>query len=96
MNQKYKISNHLTGVLFFGRNDLELEAAQIEYHAGWDYSQGGRPSTGWEPAFNIADEEFYILAENESALFLKNVNTGIKFWIGGWAGATLYLQRIPI
>lgn len=92
----YKISNHLTGVLFYGATHDEFIASQLEFLTAWQFSQGERPSTGWKPEFRLGDEIFCVLTDTSEALYVQNVNSGIKFWLGGSTTARTCLELIPV
>jgi hypothetical protein len=98
MTQRYKIANHLTGVMFYGPTLDGLGSNEATYEQLWKEIPRSELDVGWNEKYILADQEFFIVEETQNALYLENVNTGIKFWIGSYTSeyAVKHLQRIPV
>lgn len=90
--QRYKISNHLTGVLYFGDSARSYVETCANARLNWHVNKIYNIDTGWDPAFSLGDNEFYVLDEFEGAIFLENAETGVKFWMSNGN----YIQKIPV
>lgn len=96
--KKYKIANHLTGTLFFGASVANLCENEALFYSFFEVSPGPWPGNGFKPEYQLRDQTFYVLEQNHGAYFLENVETGIKFWVGGtdsFSFAKNCLELIP-
>lgn len=96
MTQKFNIANHLTGVLLFGESEVALTEREHLWVTGWQFSTGERPSTGWKQEYNLNDQKFHILEEKTEYLHLENVETGVRFYVGGCSYSVAGLEKIPV
>lgn len=98
MTQRYKIANHLTGVLFYGPTFDGLGGNEATYEQLWKEIPRSELDDGWNQHYTLCDQEFFILEETKNALYLENANTGVKFWVGSYTSeyAVKCLERIPV